>query len=56
MTSEVKYDLRNQLSDLDYLCYHVFLASICHHWELVPRRRTNGSQRYAHAGKNATNT
>ena len=27
MTSEVTSDLKIQLSDLDYLCYHVSLAS-----------------------------
>ena len=26
-TSEVRYDLKIQLSDLNYICYHAFLAS-----------------------------
>ena len=31
MASEVKSDLGNQLSGLDYICSHVFLASKCFH-------------------------
>ena len=29
MTSEVTYGLGIELSDLNYLCYHAFLASKC---------------------------
>ena len=56
MTSEVKSDLGNQLSDLDYICSHVFLASKCFHELNQTRRRRKVSQRpasrSAHAGKN----
>ena len=31
MTSEVKSDLKIELSGLDYICSHVFLASKCFH-------------------------
>ena len=35
MTSEVTSDLKIQLSDLDYLCFHVSLASKCHYFKNV---------------------
>ena len=38
MASEVKYDLRIELSDLNYLCCHAFLASKCF-WELIETGR-----------------
>ena len=38
-TSEVTSDLKIQLSDLDYLCSHVSLASKCFYSLNLPRRR-----------------
>ena len=31
MASEVNFDLRIELSDLDYICSHIFLVSKCPH-------------------------
>ena len=39
VTSEVKFDLENQLRDFDYICFHVYLASI-YHYLINDRRRT----------------
>ena len=38
-TSEVRSDLKIQLSDLDYICNHAFLASNGHYFKNVVRRR-----------------
>ena len=35
-TSEVAYDLSFELIDLDYPCFHVSIASNCHHSQDVP--------------------
>ena len=43
MTSEVTSENKFELIGLNYSCQHVFLDSICHHWELFPGRRRNGS-------------
>ena len=37
--SEVIYDLRIKLSGLNYQCRHASLASKCHHFMIVIRRR-----------------
>ena len=39
--SEVMIDLKIELSDLNYICSRVSLASICHYFKKF--RRTNGS-------------
>ena len=57
MASGVNFDLRIKLSDVNYLCYHVFLASTCFYFLF----ETDGQEmapidhqrvRSAHAGKN----
>ena len=43
--SEVIYDLRIEVSDLNYLCCHASLASKCHYFMIVIERRRRRRRR-----------
>ena len=57
MTSEAASDIKIELSDLNYLYYHILIGSICHHklnattTTPVQNALRDQRERYAHAGK-----